>query len=275
MKTSILALVLACAGLLSLTCTGDLSGPGVPPGSNPLVQSYRNVPWRMVYARTGGEIIDLSATPPFILLLNDTLFFGRDGCNWYWINFVVRGDSFQLTNLIATEMACGGDQFSADHLVGSWNIVSSPGLLTFTSGERMLQFASRYTHPLDGNPLVAQTWRLEASNDTVFHAFLAAGYLPRLALSADRSFTLQWDLECGASNRGNRSLGYFGCDAGNGITFWEYNSGVCAPPPLPPGYRESMLASGILAADSYSAHDSTATLFRSGTGTFYTFTLLR
>lgn len=273
MKTALLVAGSFVLFLLLASCNDTSTDIAVPQNATELLQAYKNVPWMLVYLQMDGTVYDMTELAPLELILQDTSFVGKNSCNTISGRIRRTEDSLVFHYVSTTQMGCGSRKsINFCDLGRAWRVIPSPNMLTLVNGSEIMQFASAYTHPIDGNPLIGKTWRLASSNDTLFSIFRECAYLPDLELAADRTFELYREVSCSSGGKGrNRAYGYFGCTDGSGIEFRQYWSQGCGSSPLPVRLLDRTFLRNIESADTYSVSDSGATLVVSATGTYYRF----
>jgi heat shock protein HslJ len=266
MRALIALTLVMFVALLALSCIDSPVGAPMPSAFAPVV----NAPWTLTRAIIADTAVDLTHHRPFYLFVNDSLLYGRDGCNYYWCEYRLDWSGLNISRVAHTEMGCTpAAAFNVCHLLGGWQFTLQDTILTFASSEMQLTFSSSFLCPVGAYPFTGGSWVLNRSNDPAFDSLRTAGLLPQITIGADRHFAIEWYFPPrNPASECNSVSGCFGIGPNQTIYFWAAG-GAYLGSPLPG--TDTRLINRMALSTTFTYSDTVFTLVLQPDELFYDF----
>jgi heat shock protein HslJ len=238
------------------------------------IAELKNIPWTLTMASMGVRPLNLDAYEQFRFVIGDSTIFGDDGCNYYRGNIVVSDQVIEVNQVSRTEMGCPEmkPQFNACRLLGRWRCVLLDTSILIYDGETTLTFSSSWTQGIHEYPFLSHRWKLSGSNDTAFTFLSSHDLLPRLTITENREFRLDWYFAPrNPIFPSNSMVGVFGVGKGQSIQFYHVGGAYASPQNPSAGLRDVLLNTRIIRSTKFSNSLTTLTLDNPVSGTHYEF----
>ncbi len=185
-----------------------------------------NIQWNLISVETPSRYINLNDYEPFrIVLLNNTIW-GTDNCNFLQSDYSIKNDSLIISNGGITEIGCPSFKlFPFKHLFSNPKVMMRTKELVLIKNDTTYVYNSNYTENISGQNFLEDTLSLKNSNDNNIFFFDSLGLYPKLILTSNKEFNIQW-YNKSPQNTGfiNQYSGVFGINENNGILFTKINS---------------------------------------------------
>jgi hypothetical protein len=266
MRALIALTVVVFVALLPLSCIDSPVGSPMPSVFAPVL----NAPWTLTRAIIADTAVDLTHHRPFYLFVNDSLLYGRDGCNFYHCEYLLEWSGLTISRVAHTWMGCTPDApFNVCQLLGPWQFTLRDTILTFTSSQMKLMFSSSFLLPVGAYPFTGSPWVLHRSNDPAFDSLRTAGLLPQITIGADRLFAIEWYFPPrNPASECNSVSGCFGIGPNRTIYFWAAGHTYLGSPL--PGTDERLVHRMALSS-TFTYSDTVFTLVQQPDEFFYDF----
>lgn len=229
-----------------------------------------NIQWNLISVETPSHILNMNNYEPFKIVLLNTQIWGTDGCNFLQGDYSVKNDSLIISNGGITEIGCPSfNLFPFKHLFGSPKIMMRGRELVLLKNDTTFVYYSNYNKNISELNFLNDTLSLKSSNDNNISFFDSLGLYPKLILTSNKEFNIQW-YNKSPENTGfiNQYSGVFGINENNGILFTKINSSY-------EGNGVSIvdweLVDRIIESEKYEYNNSILKIINTNANTYYEF----
>ncbi|MBI3193709.1 MAG: hypothetical protein HYZ34_04465 [Ignavibacteriae bacterium] len=185
----------------------------------------KNIQWKLTFVKQGNNILELTEYLPFILFINDSMIYGKDGCNWYSNKYSIVRDTFK-SGRSATLLACFQKYFHfSENFRKPFRIRITEKEILFQRSDTIIMFSSIYQRDVTALPFINKTMKMTDSNHPDFTLLDSLQLTPRLILNNKREFSIQWNTSIpDPVVPVNEKIGLFGIASSNNTFYYETDS---------------------------------------------------
>lgn len=234
------------------------------------ISKIKNIQWNLVSLETTRNNIILNNYEPFRIAILENNIWGTDNCNFLRGDYLINDDSLVITYGGITELGCPSfNLFSFRHLFGKPSIKMRGNKLVLIKNDSTYVYYSKFTNDITPMNFLNDTLNLKNSNDVNISFFDSLGFYPKLILTSERNFNIQW-YNKSPENTGfiNQYSGIFGLSDNKEILFTRINSSY-------EGNGVSIvdweLVDRIIESEIFENNNSILKIINSKTNTYYEF----
>ena len=185
-----------------------------------------NIQWNLISVETPSRNINLNDYEPFRIVLLGNTIWGTDNCNFLRGNYSIKNDSLIISNGGITEIGCPSfNLFPFKHLFSNPKIMMRGIELVLLKNDTTYVYYSNYTKNVLERNFLDDTLSLKNSNDNNISFFDSLGLYPKLILTSNKEFNIQWyNKSPEITGFINQYSGIFGTNENNEILFTKINS---------------------------------------------------
>lgn len=234
------------------------------------ISKIKNIQWNLVSLETTTNNIILNNYEPFRIALLENNIWGTDNCNFLGGNYLINDDSLVITYGGVTELGCPSfNLFPFKHLFRKPSMKMRGNKLVLINNDSTYVYYSKFTGDITTMNLLNDTLSLINSNDANISFFDSLGFYPKLILTSERKFNIQW-YNKSPENTGfiNKYSGIFGVNDNKEILFTKISSayegnGV--------SIIDWQLVDRIIEATKFEINTTDLTMINALTNTYYKF----
>jgi hypothetical protein len=190
------------------------------------ISQVMNIQWNLISVERSSRILNLNNYEPFKIVLWNDKIWGTDNCNYLRGDYSVKNDSLLISNGGITEIGCPSFKlFPFKHLFGNPKIMMRGTNLVLLKNDTTYVYYSNYFKDISQQNFLNDTFSLANSNDNNISFFDSLGLYPKLILTSNKEFNIQW-YNKPPENTGfiNQYTGIFGVNENKEILFTKINS---------------------------------------------------
>jgi heat shock protein HslJ len=229
-----------------------------------------NTQWNLISVETPSHNLNMNNYEPFKVVLMTNEIWGTDNCNFLQGNYFFTNDSLTISNGAITEMGCPFfTVFPFNHLFSKPEIKMRGTQLVLLKNDTTYVYHSDFTKTFSQLNFLNDTLSLNNSNDNNISFFDSLGLYPKVILTSNREFNIQW-YNKSPENTGfiNQYSGIFGINENKNILFTKINSSY-------EGNGVSIvdweLVDRIIGSEIFEYNNSILKIFNTHTNTYYEF----
>lgn len=252
--------------LINCSCSNSTNPEDI---SSIAISHVKNIQWNLVSVEISSNKVNVNNFEPFrIVLLSDKIW-GTNNCNSLYGNYAVQNDKLIITGGGPTEVACPSrNLFPFEHLFGNPKIMKRGRELILLKNDTTYVYYSNYTMDISGQNFLNDTLALNNSNDNDITFFDSLGLYPKLILSSNREFNIQWYNKPPENTfMINHYSGIFGINENGWILFTKINGSYEGGVSL----VNWNLVYRIIAANKFEYNNNILKLINTQTNTYYEF----
>ncbi len=190
------------------------------------IPKVMNIQWNLISVEVFPRNINIKDYEPFKFVLRNNSIWGTDNCNYLSGNYSIKNDSLSISNVGITELACFSSKlFPFKHLLGNPLIMMRGSKLVLRKNDTTYVYYSNYTKKILQYDFLDDTLTLKNSNDHNISFFDSLGLYPKVILTSNREFNIQWNNKLPKNTfLINQYSGIFGINENNEILFTKIKS---------------------------------------------------
>lgn len=190
------------------------------------ISQVNNIQWNLTSVESFLQNVNLSNYEPFKIVFWNNRFWGTDNCNFLRGDYSIINDSLIIFNGSITEIGCSSiNLFPFKHLFGNPKIMMRGTDLILLRNYTTFVYSSNFTKDISQHSFLNDTLSLKSSNDINISFFNSLRLYPKLILSFERQFNIQWYNKSPANTSFiNQYAGVFGINENKEILFTRINS---------------------------------------------------
>lgn len=183
-----------------------------------------DIQWDLIAVETPTGNIELFDYRPFKFVLFDNEIWGYDGCNYLTGQFLIINDSLFISVRRITLLGCSGLIFPFKHLMEKPRILLRGEKMVLLKNDTSYVYHSNYKKNVIDRRFLDKTLSLKNSNDPAISFFHSLGLYPKLILTSNKKYLIEWyNKPIANTRRTNKYLGVFGTNNNNEIQFTVIN----------------------------------------------------
>jgi heat shock protein HslJ len=237
--------------------------------SSTKISDFSNIQWNLTSVETPYGNIDLNDYKPFMFVLWNDKIWGYDNCNHLRGQYFIKNDSLVISNWGITVLACSGLNFPFTHLIEKPRMLLRGEEMVLLKNDTSYVYFSNYKKNVIDRRLLDKTLTLKNSNDSDISFFHSLGLYPKLKLTSNKEFIIEWYNKPPANTHINNSFsGVFGTNNSNEILFTIINfsyegNGV--------SIVDENLVNRIINSNKFEHNNNYIRIINTATNTYYEF----